>query len=434
MRRTQAIRNLRTGSLLLIMAVLLVQCQEEQVESATAGTMQELGGTQQTALEQEQAQEGEQPSVPPSPTEPFLISTFEIDQVRVVPIATGLANPWGMAFRDNGDILITERYTGKLRVVRDGKLLDSDISGVPEVYSEVFRAGLMAVAIHPEDDQIIYLTRTKAIMHEGEPNQAVSLVRARLVEDTLTDVQEIFVAKGVDSAIAASALLFTADGKLMMSVGGAYMFANTSELAQDPAVHYGKLLRLNDDGSAPSANPFVDSGEFLPEVYSVGHRNQLGLAIHPETGELWASENGPQGGDEANIVQAGKNYGWPYASYSRQYRGDWVSQTPWLAEYESPAVVWWPSIAPAALTFYSGEKFPEWQGNLFVGSMMEGRIPGTGHLERIVFNSRGQEIRREGLLKELKHRVRDVQQGPDGYLYILTDEEDGALLRLEPSI
>lgn len=427
MRTTQAIRKLRAGSLLLIMAVVLVQCQEEQVESSTAGIAQ-------TAFEQEQAQEGEQPSVPPSPTEPFLISTFEIDQVRVVPIATGLANPWGMAFRDNGDILITERYTGKLRVVRDGKLLDSDISGVPEVYSEVFRAGLMAVAIHPEDDQIIYLTRTKAIMHEGEPNQAVSLVRARLVEDRLTDVQEIFVAKGVDSAIAASALLFTADGKLMMSVGGAYVFANTGELAQDPAVHYGKLLRLNDDGSAPSDNPFVDGGEFLPEVYSVGHRNQLGLAIHPQTGELWASENGPQGGDEANIVQAGKNYGWPYASYSRQYRGDWVSQTPWLAEYESPAVVWWPSIAPAALIFYSGEQFPEWQGNLFVGSMMEGRIPGTGHLERIVFNSRGQEIRREGLLKELKHRVRDVQQGPDGYLYILTDEEDGALLRLEPLI
>ncbi|MCH7672195.1 MAG: PQQ-dependent sugar dehydrogenase [Proteobacteria bacterium] len=434
MRTTQATRILRTSSLLLTMAVVLVQCQEEQVASSTSGTAQEVAGTQQTQQQREQAQEAEQRSVPPSPTEPFLISTFEIDQVRVVPIATGLANPWGMAFRDNGDILITERYTGKLRVVRDGKLLDTDITGVPEVYSEVFRAGLMAVAIHPEDDQIIYLTYTKAIMHEGEPNQAVSLVRARLVEDKLTDVQEIFVAKGVDSAIAASALLFTADGKLMMSVGGAYVFANTGELAQDPAVHYGKLLRLNDDGTAPADNPFVESGEFLPEVYSVGHRNQLGLAIHPETGELWASENGPQGGDEANIIQAGKNYGWPYASYSRQYRGDWVSQTPWLAEYESPAVVWWPSIAPAALTFYSGEQFPEWQGNLFVGSMMEGRIPGTGHLERIVFNSRGQEIRREGLLKELHHRVRDVQQGPDGYLYILTDEEDGALLRLEPSI
>lgn len=369
---------------------------------------------------------------PPSITEPLILNTFEVDQIKVVPIATGLANPWGMAFRDNGDILITERYTGKLRVVRDGQLVERDIPGVPEVYSEVFRAGLMAVALHPEDDQVVYMTYTKAIMHEGEPNQAVTLVRARLVEDNLTNVEEIFVAEGVDSAISAAALLFTPDNKLLMSVGGAYVFAATGELAQDPTVHYGKLLRLNDDGSAPDDNPFVASGDYLPEVYSVGHRNQLGLALHPDTGELWASENGPQGGDEANIIQPGKNYGWPLASYSRQYRGDWVSQTPWLAEYENPTVMWWPSIAPGGLTFYSGEHFPAWQGNLFVGSMMEGRLPGTGHLERIVFNSRGEEIRREGLLRELKHRVRDVQQGPDGYLYVLTDEEDGALLRIEP--
>lgn len=369
---------------------------------------------------------------PPSITEPLILNTFEVDQIKVVPIATGLANPWGMAFRDNGDILITERYTGKLRVVRDGQLVERDIPGVPEVYSEVFRAGLMAVALHPEDDQVVYMTYTKAIMHEGEPNQAVTLVRARLVEDNLTNVEEIFVAEGVDSAISAAALLFTPDNKLLMSVGGAYVFAATGELAQDPEVHYGKLLRLNDDGSAPDDNPFVASGDYLPEVYSVGHRNQLGLALHPDTGELWASENGPQGGDEANIIQPGKNYGWPLASYSRQYRGDWVSQTPWLAEYENPTVMWWPSIAPGGLTFYSGEHFPAWQGNLFVGSMMEGRLPGTGHLERIVFNSRGEEIRREGLLRELKHRVRDVQQGPDGYLYVLTDEEDGALLRIEP--
>lgn len=369
---------------------------------------------------------------PPSITEPLILNTFEVDQIKVVPIATGLANPWGMAFRDNGDILITERYTGKLRVVRDGRLVERDIPGVPEVYSEVFRAGLMAVALHPEDDQIVYMTYTKAIMHEGEPNQAVALARARLVEDNLTNVEEIFVAKGVDSAIAAAALLFTPDNKLLMSVGGSYVFAATGEYAQDSEVHYGKLLRLNADGSAPDDNPFVASGDYLPEVYSVGHRNQLGLALHPATGELWASENGPQGGDEANIIQPGKNYGWPLASYSRQYRGDWVSQTPWLAEYENPTVMWWPSIAPGGLTFYSGEHFPAWQGNLFVGSMMEGRLPGTGHLERIVFNSRGEEIRREGLLRELKHRVRDVQQGPDGYLYVLTDEEDGALLRIEP--
>jgi len=370
---------------------------------------------------------------PPSITEPTLLPSYEVGQIKLVPIATGLANPWAMAFRDNGDVLITERYTGKLRVIRDGKLVDRDIPGVPEVYSAVFRAGLMAVAVHPDDDQIVYMTFTKGIMHEGEPNQAVSLVRGRLVEDNLEDVEEIFVAKGVDSGIAASALMFAPDGKLLMTVGGSYVFLGTGEYAQDPSVHYGKLLRLNDDGTAPSDNPFVESGEYLPEVYSVGHRNQLGMTLHPETGQLWASENGPQGGDEANIIEPGKNYGWPLASYSRNYRGDWVSQTPWREEFESPAVVWWPSIAPSALTFYSGEHFPKWQGNLFVGSMMEGRIPGTGHLQRIVFNSRGQEIRRESMLTELKHRVRDVRQGPDGYLYVLTDEEDGALLRIEPA-
>lgn len=410
---------------LLVVCFALIQCQEEAPMPSADSAQSEAGA-------QAGEQSVEESGLPASPTEPFIISTFEVGQVRVVPLATGLANPWGMAFRDNGDILITERYTGRLRVIRDGRLLETDITGVPEVYSEVFRAGLMAVRVHPEDDRMVYLTYTKAIMHEGEPNQAVALTRARLVEDRLADVEEIFVARGVDSAIAGSALLFTPDNKLLMSVGGSYVYAGTGEYAQDADVHYGKLLRLNDDGSAPGDNPFVENGDYLPEVYSVGHRNQLGLTFHPDTGELWASENGPQGGDEANIIKPGANYGWPLASYSRQYRGDWVTPTPWLEEFENPAVMWWPSIAPAGLTFYSGEHFPDWQGNLFVGSMMEGRIPNTGHLERVVFNNRGLEVRREGLLRELKHRVRDVQQGPDGYLYVLTDEEDGMLMRLEP--
>jgi glucose/arabinose dehydrogenase len=420
-----ASRSLRT-SFLAVAGLLLLSCQpESSVNSAES----EQGQVETVVFDQEP----EFSNLPPSPTEPFVINTFEVDRVKVVPIATGLANPWGMAFRENGDILITERYTGKLRVIRDGELLAADVTGVPEVYSDVFRAGLMAVAVHPDDDKIIYLTYTKAIMHEGESNQAVALTRARLVEDRLTDVEEIFVAKGVDSAIAASALLFTSDKKLLMSVGGAYVFTATGEYAQDPEVHYGKLLRLNADGSAAADNPFFSGGEYLPEVYSLGHRNQLGLALHPTTGDLWASENGPQGGDEANIIQSGANYGWPVVSFSRQYRGDWVSPTPWLAEFESPAVMWWPSIAPAGITFYSGEHFPKWQGNLFVASLLEGRIPHTGHLERIVFNSRGEEIRREGLLRNLRHRVRDVQQGPDGYLYVLTDEVDGMLVRLEPA-
>ena len=362
---------------------------------------------------------------------PFVINTFEIDEIRVVPIK-GLENTFSMAFRDNGDILVTERYTGKLKVVRDGELLAEDLSGVPETVTGEFRSGLMAVALHPNDDRQVYLTYHKPIMVDGEEERAVTLTRARIQENTLSDVTEIFQAAGVDRSIAAAQLLFTPDNKLLMSIGGSYMYAGTDDLAQDPSVHYGKLLRLNDDGTPAADNPFVESGEYLPEVYTVGHRNIIGLDFHPDSGELWATENGPQGGDEANIIQAGTNYGWPIVSYSRQYRGDWVSNEQWSDEFQQPQVIWWPSIAPSGITFYSGEVFPEWNNNLFVGSMMEGRIPGTGHIERVVFNSRGEEIRREGILREIKARITDVQQGPDGNLYVLVDEEDGALLRLEP--
>ncbi len=369
---------------------------------------------------------------PAALTEAKVFSTFEIEQVRVVPVATGLANPFAMAFRKNGDILITERYTGKLRLIRNGQLQAQDIPGVPAVYSEVFRAGLMSIALHPDDDAIVYMTYTKPIVHQNEPEHTVALVRGKIVADQLTEVQEIFSASGLDRGIAGSVLLFAPDGKLFMSIGGAYVYAGLGDYAQDPTNHYGKLLRLNADGSAATDNPFTANGKYLPEVYSVGHRNQLGLAFHPQTGQLWASENGPQGGDEVNIISAGSNYGWPLVSYSRQYRGDWVSDLRQAPEFVNPEILWWPSIAPSAITFYNGDKFPEWRGNLFVGSMVVGRVPGTGHVERIVFNANGQEIRRESLLTELKQRVRDVQQGPDGLLYVLTDEEDGALLRIEP--
>lgn len=367
----------------------------------------------------------------PSITAPLVIETFEVEKLRVVPVVTGLAHPFAMAFRGNGDILITERYEGRLRIVRNGRLLAGSVPGVPRVYGEVFRAGLMGIALHPGDDSLVYLSYHKPIVTNEEPDQKVTLARGRLVEDRLVEVQDIFTTRDSDQAISASAIMFAPDGKLMMTVGGAVAYQGIGELAQDPLSHYGKLLRLNDDGSAPADNPFVASGEFLPEVYTVGNRNQLGLTVHPETGEMWVSDNGPQGGDEVNIIRAGKNYGWPVASYSRMYRGDWVTPTPWRGEFESPVALWWPSIATSAITFYTGDKVPAWQGNLFVGSMMVGRIPETGHLERIVFNTRGEEIRREALLRELHQRVIDVKQGPDGYLYLLTDEEDGALLRLE---
>ena len=370
------------------------------------------------------------PALPP-PDRPIVINTDVVPLVRVVPIVSGLSHPWGMAFRSNGDILVTERE-GRLRVIRNGQLLERNIPGVPEVFASRDRAGLLDIALHPDDDRVVFLTYTKSIEHEGEPALTVALVRGLLDGDALTEVTDIFVAEGLDDGIAASRLLFHPDGTLFMSVGGSYVFAQTGEYAQDPGTHFGKLLRLNDDGTPANGNPFVGNTEYLPEIYSMGHRNQLGLAFHPETGDLWASENGPQGGDEVNIIKSGRNYGWPIASYSREYNGNRVSDTPWLAAFEEPEVVWWPSIAPSGMAFYTGERFPAWQGSLFVGSMMVGRMFHTGHLERVVFNTRGEEIGREWLLTEFKQRIRDVRQGPDGYLYVLTEEDDAVLLRLEP--
>jgi len=372
------------------------------------------------------------PGLPP-PDGPVVLHTAEQPRIRVVPIASGLEHPWGLSFRQNGDILLTERDKGTLRVIRDGQLLDREIPGVPEVFTGVRLAGLMDVAVHPDDDTLVYLTYSKAEERDGRQGATVALARGRLNAGALTEVRDIFVSDGWGGGIAASRLIWGADGKLFMSVGGAFQFAQTGEYAQDPMTHFGKLLRLNEDGTAPSDNPFIGDNNYLPEIFSMGHRNQIGLSFHPDTGELWATENGPQGGDEANIIRAGANYGWPITSYSRQYSGLPVTDTPWLPEFTGPEVIWWPSIAPSGLTFYNGEHFPAWRGNLFVGSMTVGRIQHTGHLERIVFNRRGQEVRREWLLTELKQRIRDVKQGPDGYLYVLTEEEDSVLLRLEPA-
>ena len=372
------------------------------------------------------------PALPP-PDRPVVLPTSDVARIRVVPVVSGLEHPWGMAFRRNGDILVTERDKGTLRVIRNGQLLERPVPGVPAVYAETVRSGLMDIAVHPDDDSVVYLTYSKAVERDGESGATVALARGRLDAGALTEVRDIFVADGLDRGVAASRIVFAPDGTLFMTVGGAYQFASTGEYAQDPLMHFGKLLRLNDDGTVPDDNPFVGDTNYLPEIYSLGHRNQLGLSFHPETGALWATENGPQGGDETNIIRPGANYGWPLASYSREYSGVPVTETPWLEEFGSPEIMWWPSIAPSGLTFYTGDQFPNWKGNLFVGSMRVGRMRHTGHLERVVFNRQGQEIGREWLLTELKQRIRDVRQGHDGFLYVLTEEDDGVLLRLEPA-
>ena len=302
------------------------------------------------------------------------------------------------------------------------------ITGVPAVHA-VGLAGLMDVALHPRfaENQWVYLTYSKP----GDDGVRVALARGQLDRLVLTDVRVLFESDLLGGGTAASRIVFGSDDTLFMTVGGAFG-ATGGPRAQDPGDTVGKLLRLHDDGSVPDDNPFVGDDRYAREIYSLGHRNQLGLDFHPETGELWAHENGPLGGDEINVIRAGRNYGWPVVSYSRQYSGSRVATRPWQEGMEQAEIVWLPSIAPSGMSFYDGDRFPSWTGNLFVGSLRTGMIRNTGHLERIVFNDRGKEQQREWLLPELRQRIRDVRQGPDGLLYVLTDADEAALLRIEP--
>ncbi len=385
------------------------------------------------------------------PRQPFVINTHKITEVRVVPVVRGLSHPWSLAFLPDGDMLITER-TGTLRIVRDGVLLPDPIDGLPDDIMAIRFFGLMEVALHPqfESNHLIYLTYTRAL---SEDVGTVALVRGRLDGTALRDVEDLLVVDPwnrkaprdhprADGEFTASArLAFAPDGKLLMTMGGAFglerddgtvTFFGKAPLAQDLDSHVGKLLRLNDDGSVPDDNPFVGLAGHKPEIYSYGHRNPQGLAVHPDTGVVYATEHGPQNGDELNVIQEGENYGWPLVSFGRHYDGQRVSERFSADGMQEPAVLWVPSIATSGLAVYTGDRFAEWQGDLFVGAMQEGQIPGTGHLQRIELNENGEEVARESFLRELRQRIRDVRQGPDGLLYLLTEDPNGALLRLEP--
>jgi glucose/arabinose dehydrogenase len=356
---------------------------------------------------------------------------------RVVPLR-GFNYPYALAFLPDGSIMVTER-AGRLRIVRDGKLDPEPIAGVPEVLNTRQR-GMNDLALHPRfaENHWIYFTYYKPVA--GTANARATLARARYDGGhSLNDVRDIFSTDVAVSGPSAAKIAFGRDRKIYMAIGipiprsaNDTTSANVTD-AQDPNSYYGKVLRLNDDGSAPADNPFSGRPGHKPELYALGIRNAMGLYIHPETGELWETENGPQGGDEINIIKAGKNYGWPVISYGRAYTGDLTGGTgpaldrPFAAGMEQPWLFWSPSIATAAITFYTGNRFPEWKGNIFVGGLV-----GT-QLHRIVLSpSNGLPIRRQPLLTELKQRIREVQQGPDGLLYLLTDEDVGALLRLEP--
>jgi glucose/arabinose dehydrogenase len=390
-------------------------------------------------------------AAPPLADGPIAIQSAEPAHrdLRLV-VMKGLSHPWGMAFLPDGGILVTERG-GQLRIVRNGVVAPTPIAGVPVVAAGGLN-GLMDIALHPRfaENNFVYLTYHKPAAGAaaaaapaaggraggagGAPPFTLVLGRGTWNGSALTDVRVLF-----DTGINASAsrIVFGRDGMIYMSSGNATEGADAPP--QDPNDLRGKVLRLRDDGTVPPDNPFVKRAGYRPEIFTLGHRTQLGMAINPETGDLWAGEQGPNGGDEINIIRAGRNYGWPLASAGRSYMGGRVAEHPTLAgkaaasELEEPHVIWVPSIAVSGLTFYTGDKFPSWRRNVFVGGLRQGEVPRTGQLQRIVFNENWEEVRREPMLRELGQRIRDVRQGPDGYLYVLTEENDAALLRIEPA-
>ncbi|MBZ5579346.1 MAG: PQQ-dependent sugar dehydrogenase [Acidobacteriia bacterium] len=363
----------------------------------------------------------------PLPHLPAEFDTGEGVRIRVRAVTTALEYPFGLAFLPDGTMLVTER-AGRLRIIRNG-VLDPKPAGGPTAYfagdSGLPGAvhGYMDVALHPRfaENHFVYLTYTKPL---DEKRRVAALARGRWENGALTDVKDLFVTDGSGP----SRIAYGRDGTVYMTVSG-----GNPDDSQNPNTDGGKVLRLADDGSIPSDNPFVGQAGHKPEVYTLGHRNSLGLALNPATGAMWQNENGPNGGDEINILRAGRNYGWPIVSLGRTYQGPWQSERPRHEGFEPPVVYWMPAIAPSGMAFYTGDRFPQWQGDIFVGGLRTGEIPGTGHLERILLNEKGEELRRESLLTELRQRIRDVRQGPDGLLYVLTDEKPGAVLRIEPA-
>jgi glucose/arabinose dehydrogenase len=355
-----------------------------------------------------------------------------------VVVTKGLNRPYGLAFLPNGDMLITER-AGRLRIVRKGVVDPNPVAGMPEVLDRSLK-GLNDIALHPRfaENRWIYFTYYKPVQGSTELAHA-TLARARFDGgNALTDVRDVFTAERSVGGPSAARMVFAPDGTLYLGIGIPIPYRQRDGVAtvtdaQDPASHYGKILRLNDDGTPAAGNPFAGKPGHKPEIFAMGIRNAMGLVVHPETGEIWESENGPQGGDEINILRAGKNYGWPTISYGRSYGGDRTGDTGPTTDQvaapglEQPLIFWSPSIALSGMAFYTGDKFPEWKGSIFVGAMV------GEQLQRIVMNQRGLPIRRDSLLTELKQRIRDVRQGPDGLLYVLTDEPNGTLLKIEPA-
>jgi glucose/arabinose dehydrogenase len=340
---------------------------------------------------------------------------------KINVIADGMQNPWSLAFLPDGGMLVTER-PGRLRLIAQGKLQQQPLAGVPQVVARG-QGGLLDVALHPKfsENKLVYLTYSGA----GEGGVNTEVARAAYNNGRLENLQVIFKSQPKTSGNNhyGSKLLFHPDGTLFVTLGDRYTFMKE---AQSTANHLGTIVRLNDDGSVPEGNPFAGNQRAKPEIFSYGHRNVQGIALRPGTQTVWAHEHGPQGGDELNILKPGANYGWPAITYGVDYSGAIISDKKEAPGMEQPVVYWVPSIAPSGMTFYSGDLFPQWKGDIFIGALTR------THLRRVKLNG-DKVVEQEELLKELGERIRDVRQGPDGLIYLLTDDpSDGKLLRLEP--
>jgi len=397
-------------------------------------------------------QQAQPAPAPPRDTSPQVLDV-QGGKIRVVTIATGLFHPWGIAFADANTILVTER-NGALRIIHDGVLSPKPVWTSPTKPSPNAPNGggngndtLHFVAVHPDfaQNHLVYVSYPKT----GEKGTTLAVARGFLKGDVLGDIQEIFVADAWEKGgNLAGRVFFGKDKNLYVTIGDRDRICCNAEQkrpdgsddnslrmkSQTLDNHVGKTLRLRDDGTVPKDNPFVGKPGAKPEIYTYGHRNGYGLAVNPETGELWQAEIGPMGGDEVNILQPGHNYGWPLVSMGRNYTGTLASDQPFARPgMDNARMFWVPSISPSSIMFYTGDKFPRWKNNLFVGALT------TQQLIRVAFGQPSQAERREGLLIPMRVRIRDVQQSPDGYIYVATEgasggnASDGMVLKIEPA-
>lgn len=348
---------------------------------------------------------------------------------RVVTVTEPLIQPWSIAFLPGGDILITER-PGRLRVIRQGKLLPQAIGGLPQALVDR-QGGLLEVMPHPNftTNRLLYISYSKPV--EDGKQATTAVIRGRLENDQLTNIEQLFESVSRGRGHYGGKLAFDGKGFLFISLGDRQVPPEgklEGHPAQDLTNHHGKIVRIHEDGKVPADNPFVGRAGAKPEIYSYGHRNVQGLVVHPSTGDVWAHEHGPQGGDELNLIVAGRNYGWPVIGYGVNYQtGLAIHAGTHQKGMEQPAHVWVPSIGVSGAMVYTGDRFLQWRGSLFVGGLV------GEQLARLTFD--GQRVVSEETLVPRMGRIRDVRQSPDGYIYLLTEDRDGKptpVYRLEP--